>query len=167
MLGSKRSFGTKHFGLAAAALAGLALLPDLSHAGPLTELALHGSNLRLHRPMDLCVGGARSASCRSTIETALRAATTTTGTRLYDTLASSNQSRQTLSAASAGEERELAGHSLALKFNDDPEWKRRAKVMARDGLPFMRLPESGNRELLVGITPHGMFGFSLKDKTSD
>ena len=41
----------------------------------------------------------------------------------------------------------------------------RAKVMAHDGLPFMRMPEAGNRELVVGITPHGMLGFSLKDTT--
>ena len=153
-----------------AALLGVALLPALGRAGGLAELTRHDSNnVHPHAPMELCVGGARTASCRSTLETALRAATSaaTTRSRLYGVLASGNQSHPMMAVNFAGEDRELGGHALALKFNDDPEWKRRAKVMARDGLPFMRLPESGNRELVVGITPHGMFGFSLKDKTTD
>lgn len=162
------------YGLTAAVLFALALLCSLARAGTMAQLTLH-SNLHLHRPMELCVGLSHSASCRSTIETALRTATTvSTRGRLYEALVSSSHtSRASLTpgarepasfGAFAGEASAVAGHSLSLKFNDDPEWKRRAKVMARDGLPFMRLPESGNRELLVGITPHGMLGFSLKAK---
>jgi hypothetical protein len=116
--------------------------------------------------MELCVGLARSIACRSTLETVVRSATTTvtsTRGRLYEALISNH--RAVLgSGASIGEPREIAGHQLALKINDDPEWKKRAVGLAHDGLPFVRLPESGNREFIFGITPHGFLGFSLKDK---
>ena len=55
----------------------------------------------------------------------------------------------------------------SLRFNEDPEWKRRAKILARDGLPFMRMPEGANHELLVGVTPHGQLGVSLRDTTGE
>ncbi len=160
---------TRRLSLAATAVLGLALVPALGRAGSMAELASHVSKASLHAPMELCVGVSRSASCRSTIDTAIRAATsqTTLRGRLSEALTSGNPPHQTLPASFANEAGESGGRSLALKFNDDPEWKRRAKVMARDGLPFMRLPQSGNRELLVGITPHGMLGFSLQDKTTD
>lgn len=170
MLGDRASLGTMRYGLATAALLGLALLPGATLAGTLGELTLHSSPLSLHRPMELCVGVSSSASCRSTIETALRAATSVGRPRsgLYEALVRGNPSHHELtSVSSAAEDHEFSAHPLALKFNEEPEWKRRAKVMARDGLPFMRLPQSGNRELIVGITPHGLFGFSLKDKTTD
>jgi hypothetical protein len=167
MLGHGTSLRIELYGLAAAAVLGVALLPGAVRAGTLTELALHKGNLSAHPPMELCVGVSRSANCRSTIETALRAATSVGTPRgaLYEALGSANPSHQMTSVSSAGEDRELGARSLALKFNEDPEWKRRATVIARDGLPFMRLPQSGNRELLVGITPHGLLGFSLRDKT--
>jgi hypothetical protein len=67
-------------------------------------------------------------------------------------------------APPAGEESALQ-HQIVLKFNEDPEWKRRAKVLAHDGLPFLRMPQGENHELLVGITPRGLLGVSLKDTT--
>jgi hypothetical protein len=151
-------------GFAAAVVLGVAWLPGAARAGALAELTLHKGNLNARPSMELCVGVSRSANCRSTIETALRAATSggTPRGALYEALTSATPSHQMTSPA--GEDRELGVRSLALKFNEDPEWKKRAKVMARDGLPFMRLPQSGNRELLVGITPHGLLGFSLRDK---
>jgi hypothetical protein len=116
--------------------------------------------------MELCVGLGRSAACRSTLDTAVRSATSTASStrgRLYEALISNHRAILG-SGGSFGEVREVAGHQLALKINDDPEWKKRAAGLARDGLPFIRLPESGNREFTFGITPHGLLGFSLKGK---
>lgn len=137
-----------------------------AEAGTLAQLQLQATAAKLRASiephvsghMDLCVGVARTANCRAAFETALRSATPTSSTRgrLYETLAANHSN-----AASEIESR----HVIALKFSEDPEWKRRAKVMAHDGLPFVRMPEGSNRELIVGITPHGMLGFSLKDTT--
>jgi hypothetical protein len=140
-----------------AAAGTLARLQFQAHAAKLSPaLASRFDMERAH--MDLCVEAARTANCRAALETALRAATQANivRTRLYGAI-----------AADRGEmaPNVVDPHAIALKFNEDPEWKRRAKVMAHDGLPFMRMPEAGNRELIVGITPHGMLGFSLKDTT--
>jgi hypothetical protein len=66
-----------------------------------------------------------------------------------------------LSAASESHE------SLPLRFNTDPEWKKRAQVLARAALTFLRMPEGGNREFTVGINRHGMLGFLQKDTTGE
>jgi hypothetical protein len=57
--------------------------------------------------------------------------------------------------------------SLPLRFNTDPEWKKRAQVLAREGLTFLRMPAGGSRELTVGINRHGMLGFALKDTSGE
>jgi hypothetical protein len=139
-----------------------------AQAGTLAQLQLQASSSKvraaLQQPqqqrMELCVGFARGANCRATLETALRSTTPASASRgqLYQAVAASHTTPVT-------EDSGLRDHQIAVKFNEDPEWKRRAKVMARDGLPFMRIPEGANRELLVGITPHGTLGFSLKDTT--
>jgi hypothetical protein len=139
-----------------------------AQAGTLAQLQLQASSSKvraaleqhLQQRMELCVGFARSANCRTALETALRATAPASASRgqLYRALAAAHTTPVT---ADSG----LHEHQIALQFNEDPEWKRRAKVMARDGLPFMRMPQGANRELLVGITPHGTLGFSLKDTT--
>ena len=139
-----------------------------AQAGTLAKLQLQASAAtlrtiapRIAGPMDLCVGAARTATCRAALESALQRTATQPSaarSRLYEALAAHHAN-----VASQIE----STHQIALKFNEDPAWKRRAKVMAHDGLPFMRMPESGNRELIVGITPHGMLGFSLKDTTGE
>ncbi|HSY07577.1 MAG TPA: hypothetical protein VK820_03465 [Steroidobacteraceae bacterium] len=142
----------------------LAALMMSAQAGTLAQLQMQASaadkvRTALQPHMDLCVGVARSAGCRAAFETALRATQpNSTRGRLYEALATSH-------SPPAGAAHEIQGHAIAIKFDEDPEWKRRAKVMAHDGLPFVRMPEGSNRELLVGITPHGMLGFQLKDTT--
>jgi hypothetical protein len=136
-----------------------------AQAGTLAQLQLQASNSKVRaallqhvqQPMELCVGS-RNANCRATLETALRATTPASASRgqLYQALAASH---------TAPVSEDIALHQIAIKFNEDPEWKRRAKVLARDGIPFMRMPQGTNRELLVGITPHGTLGVSLKDTT--
>jgi len=66
-----------------------------------------------------------------------------------------------LSAASESHE------SLPLRFNTDAEWKKCAKVLARDGFTLLRMPGGGIREFTVGINRHGMLGFLQKDTTSE
>jgi hypothetical protein len=139
-----------------------------AYAGTLAQLHLPASAAKaravavavVQPHIELCVGVARGASCRATFETALRTsqASATRG-RLYESLATNR-------VPPAAEESDLQ-HQIVLKFNEDPEWKRRAKVLAHDGLPFVRMPQGENHELLVGITPRGLLGVSLKDTTGE
>jgi hypothetical protein len=138
-----------------------------AHAGPLSQLQLNAqantAKLRsavqqIQQRVDLCIGIAHSASCRVAFESALRRTNEPeVKSRFYKSLGS---------RATVVEDTELA-HPITLKFNEDPEWKRRAKVLAKDGLPFVRLPEGPNHQLLVGITPRGQFGVCLKDTTGE
>jgi hypothetical protein len=136
-----------------------------AEAGPLAELRLQASALKLRsavqQHMEFCVGVARGANCRATFETALGTTTPASAIRgrLYESVAAYR-------APPASEDMEPQ-HQIALKFNEDPEWKRRAKVLAHDGLPFVRMPQGANHELLVGITPRGLLGVSLKDTTGE
>jgi hypothetical protein len=175
MLGHRTTLKTG-YKLGAAAAVALVLAPgpwnDATHAGTLAQLQLQAHAAKLSpwvaarveavragtSHMDVCVGFARTPGCRAALETALRSAAqvSVARSRLYGAMAADR---------SASAPNVIDTHEIALKFNEDPEWKRRAKVMAHDGLPFMRMPEGTNRELIVGITPHGTFGFSLKDTT--
>jgi hypothetical protein len=138
-----------------------------AQAGPLAQLQLHAqastaklraSVQQIQQRVELCVGIAHSASCRVAFESALRQTSQPEAKgRLYKSLGS---------RASVVEDTEQV-HTITLKFNEDPEWKRRAKVLAHDGLPFVRLPEGPNHQLLVGITPRGLLGVSLKDTTGE
>jgi len=130
-------------------------------AGTLAELQLQASAAKL-RPaakprMELCVGAPRGANCGAAFESALRASApeSSANVRLYEAVAAH--------LAPAHADPDLHGHLLALKFNEDPEWQRRAKALAHEGLPFVRMPQGVNHELIVGITPRGMLGFQLKD----
>jgi len=156
----------KHYGAGAAAALALMLVPGPwvpdAHAGTLSQLqaqASAASKLRSAAHVELCVGVARSASCRETFETALRQTRAPLATR--SALSESPSANRTPLAYEDSERL----HPFALKFNEDPDWKRRAKVLAHDGLPFVRLPQGVNHELLVGITPRGLLGVSLKDTT--
>ena len=136
-------------------------LAQLQQAQALTSKLRAAVQQHMQEHVDLCVGVARSASCRVAFESALRQTTqpsTSTG-RLYESLAAGR-------APPASENSELQ-HQITLRFNEDPEWKRRAKILAKDGLPFMRLPEGPNHQLLVGVTPRGLLGISLKDTTGE
>jgi len=141
-----------------------------AQAGPLSQLQLqlhaeaNTAKLRsavqqVQQRVELCVGIAHSASCRAAFESALRQ-TSQPGAakdRFYKSLGS---------RTSAPEDTEQS-HPITVKFNEDPEWKRRAKILAHDGLPFVRMPQGANHELLVGITPRGLLGVSLKDTTGE
>jgi hypothetical protein len=142
----------------------LAAVTSPAHGGALANLQAQSKHIRLRQPIELCVGMARSAACSSTLETAVRSAaagTSSTRGRLYEALITSHSG---FSSGTFGEIHEVAGHALALRINDDPQWKKRAIGLAHDGLPFVRIPESGNREFTFGITPHGLLGFALKGK---
>lgn len=143
--------------------------PWMAHAwaGTLAQLRAQAATSRLRTAMqrhavDLCVGGARSASCRVAFETALRQTSQSQapGSRLHPSMVFNR-------SAAVSESSDLQQHQMSLRFNEDPEWKRRAKILARDGLPFMRMPEGANHELLVGVTPHGQLGVSLRDTTGE
>jgi len=175
MLRKGRHLNTRH-GLGAAAAVALIFAPgpwmaDAS-AGTLAQLQAQAVTSKLRtaiqqhvqqhmQHVELCVGVARSANCRVAFETALRQTTqpSTTRGRLYESLSANR-------APSASETSELQ-HQITLRFNEDPEWKRRAKILARDGLPFVRMPQGSNHELLVGVTPHGTLGVSLRDTTGE
>jgi hypothetical protein len=153
---------------AAAAVLGMVLSPGpwmaSAQAGTLAQLQLQASAAKVRSALqpriETCVGVTRSPSCRAAFETALRGTIPTNAPRgaLYQSLLN-NRSAPAEAGVSA------QGHALAVKFYEDPEWQRRAKSLARDGIPFMRMPEGSNHELLVGITPRGTFGFALKDTT--
>jgi hypothetical protein len=170
MLGHATNLKTR-YGLGVAAALTLVLLPGPwlrnAQAGPLSQLQVQASVAKLRAAahvetahIESCIGVARSPSCREAFETALRQTRAPLAARgaLYGSLAGNR-------APLANEDSEQ--HPFALKFNEDPEWKRRAKVLARDGIPFVRIPQGVNHQLLVGITPHGQFGVSLKDTTGE
>jgi hypothetical protein len=134
-----------------------------AEAGTLAQLQREASAAKvrsvLQPRIETCVGIARSPSCRAAFETALRGATPNASRgALYQALMSNR-------SVPAGAGVSAQAHQIAVKFYEDPEWQRRAKGFARDGLPFMRVPEGINHELLVGITARGTFGFALKDTT--
>lgn len=136
-------------------------LAQLQQAQAVTSKLRAAMQQHMQAHVDLCVGVARSPSCRVAFESALRQTTqpSTTKGRLYESLAASR-------APPTSESSEFQ-HQITLRFNEDPEWKRRAKILAKDGLPFMRLPEGPNHQLLVGVTPRGLLGISLKDTTGE
>ena len=163
---------TRH-GLSAALVIALIFAPGPwmadAFAGTLAQLQAQVATSKLRtaiqqhmqQRVDLCVGVARSASCRVAFETALRQTTqpSTTRGRLYESLV--------VNRAPPPSENAEFPHQITLRFNEDPEWKRRAKILARDGLPFVRMPQGANHELLVGVTPHGQLGVSLRDTTGE
>jgi hypothetical protein len=162
------------YGLGAAVAVALLFAPGPwmadACAGTLAQLQAQAATSKLRAAMqqrmqqhvDLCVGVARSANCRVAFESALRQTTqpSTTRGRLYESVVMNR------AAPPAGEIAEFQ-HQITLRFNEDPEWKRRAKILARDGLPFVRMPQGANHELLVGVTPHGQLGVSLRDTTGE
>jgi len=142
----------------------LALIPGTwsahAHAGTLAQLQLPARVSKMRAPMDLCVSVSRTAGCRAAIESALASASARGGPlKSRPAIALAASRTQTV-------ETELDSHrTLAVKFYADPEWKRRATTIAHEGLTLVRVAEGANREFTVGITPHGMLGFALKDTT--
>jgi hypothetical protein len=169
MMSDGRNYKTRcRLGAAAAVALIFAPGPWMAHAwaGPLAQLQAEVASSKLRAAVqrhvvELCVGVARSASCRVAFETALRQTIqpSSNGSHLYQSVV--------LNRTSAVSESSEAQHPVTLRFNEDPEWKRRAKILARDGLPFMRMPQGQNHELLVGVTPHGQLGVSLRDTTGE
>jgi hypothetical protein len=164
MLGHATSFKVR---LSAAAALGLMLLPGPwlrdAQAGTLAELRAQASaaKQRSAAHVELCVGVARSASCRAAFETALRQTRAPLATR--SALSESFAADRAPLASEDSERQRL----FALKFNDDATLKHRIKVLAHDGLTFVRVPQGANHELMVGITPRGLLGVSLKDTTGE
>ena len=147
----------------------LALLPavgsGIAHAGTLAQLQMQATSARHASRMDLCVAALRSPACRAALESALHTqvqqaeAVTFRGRTRFMPQAFANAAI----LAPAFEARE----PLPLKFNTDPEWKKRAIVMAHEGLTFLRMPQGASHEFLIGINRQGRLGFSLKDTTGE
>jgi hypothetical protein len=130
-------------------------------AGTLAQLQLQSRAVRSPPHMDLCVGGAHTPHCRAALDTALHPTAQTVA--LKGGPQNEAQFYSSARFSNAAEARE----PLPLKFNIDPEWKKRAIVIAHEGLTFLRMPEGANHEFIVGINRHGMLGFSLKDTTGE
>lgn len=130
-------------------------------AATLAQLQMQSRAGKSAPRMDLCVGGARTPNCRAALDTAPHAALQPVVLRGRPQAQREFYSSGRLSIAADARE------ALPLKFNTDPQWKNRAKVMAREGLTFVRVPEGANHEFIVGINRHGMLGFSLKDTTGE
>jgi hypothetical protein len=60
----------------------------------------------------------------------------------------------------------VASESFApLAFEDrNPRWIRRIETLAEEGIAFKRLKQGPDRELVFGITPDGLLGFSLNER---
>jgi hypothetical protein len=104
---------------------------------------------------------ARTPTCRAALDTSLRAAAQAVALKGRPEDARGFYASGRLSAAAETRE------ALPLKFNMDPEWKKRAKVLAHEGLTLLRMPEGASHEFVVGINRHGMLGFSLRDTTGE
>lgn len=138
-----------------------AAAPRDARAGTLAQLQLQSRAVKNRTRMDLCVGVSRAPSCRAAIDTALHAAAQSVALKGRPQAERGSYSNARLSSTSQSHE------PLPVKFNTDPEWKKRAIVIAHEGLTFLRLPEGGNHEFIVGINRRGMLGFSLKDTTGE
>jgi hypothetical protein len=137
----------------------LAFWTDDGHAGTLAQLQLQFRAVKHPPRMDLCVGGARTPNCRAALEGALHAVTQTVALKSWPQSAHGFYS----SGVTLSESRE----PLPVRFNTDPQWKKRAILIAHEGLTFLRMPQGGGRELTLGINRHGILGFSLKDSNGD
>jgi hypothetical protein len=132
-----------------------------AYAGTLAQLQMQSRAVKSAPRMDLCLGGARTANCRAAIDTALHAAVQSVA------LKGRPLAEHELSSAAQPAPAFASPQAQPLKFNTDPEWKKRAIVIAHEGLTFMRLPQGASHELVVGINRHGILGFSLKDTTGE
>jgi hypothetical protein len=147
-----------------AALA-LTLLPTfgtgVAQAGTLAQLQMQARSVGRAPRIDLCVGGARTLACRAALESALH-----TQAQALAFKGRADTMPQAYAAAKVSPAFE-AREPLPLKFNTDPEWKKRAIVMAHEGLTFLRMPQGASHEFLIGINRQGRLGFSLKDTTGE
>jgi hypothetical protein len=129
-----------------------------AHAGTLAQLQFQFRAGRHPAHMDLCVGGARTPNCRAALESALHGVTQTLALKSRAPSAHGFYSSVTVSESP---------DALPVKFDTDPQWKKRAILIAHEGLTFLRMPQGGGRELTVGINRHGILGISLKDSSGD
>lgn len=54
----------------------------------------------------------------------------------------------------------------ALHFEEAPAWQRRLEHVAEHGILFKRMKRGPDHELLIGLTRHGVLGFSLEERSS-
>jgi len=52
-----------------------------------------------------------------------------------------------------------------LQFNERPAWQERLDWIGRHGLPFARLRDNRDSQLVVGMHPDGYFGVFLTPRT--
>ena len=50
-----------------------------------------------------------------------------------------------------------------LRFQKRAAWVRRLETLGKEGIPFVRIPQGPDSELVVGITRKGLLGVSLKE----
>ena len=66
-----------------------------------------------------------------------------------------------LTAPAAG----LPQLDATVQFNERPAWQERLDWIARHGLPFARLRDNRDSQLVVGMHPDGYFGVFLTPRT--
>lgn len=138
---------------------GVGFCGEETHAGPLAQLQIQSRTVKSPPRMDLCVGGARTPKCRAALDSALHSAAH---------LLASRGTAQSGHAFYSSDAMVFASREpLPVTFNTDPEWKKRAIRMAHEGLTFLRMPQGGGREFIVGINRHGFLGFSLQDSNGN
>ena len=154
---------THRLGVLAALALTLAPAPwvQQARAGTLEKLEFQARTLNSAVRVSPCAAMARTPSCRAALDTSLRAAAQAIALKGRPDEERGFYASGRLSAASESHE------PLPLKFNMDPEWKKHAKVLAREGLTLLRVPQGVGHEFVVGINRHGMLGFSLKDTTGE
>jgi hypothetical protein len=130
-------------------------------AGTLAQLQLQSRAVKNAPRMNLCVGLSRTPNCRAALDTALHSAAQIVSLKGGAQAPHASYSQAMVSVTTSSQQ------SMALKFDTDPQWKKRALTMAHEGLTLLRMPQSGNREFTVGINRHGMLGFALKDTTGE
>lgn len=132
---------------------------QVAYAGTLAQLQFQSRAVKSLLRMDLCVGGARTPRCRAPLDTVLHAAAQTVVLKGRPHSAHGFYA----SGAVVAESRE----PLPVKFNTEPEWKKRAILVSHEGLTFLRMPQGGGREFTVGINRLGILGFSLTASNGD
>ncbi|HEY5102405.1 MAG TPA: hypothetical protein VII70_06450 [Steroidobacteraceae bacterium] len=130
-------------------------------AGTLAQLQLQSRAVKNAPRMNFCVALSRTPNCRDALDTALHSAAQIVALR--GGAPAQHVSYSPFMGSAAIEPQQ----SMALKFNTDPQWKKRALTLAHEGLTLLRVPQSGHREFTVGINRHGMLGFALKDTTGE
>lgn len=128
----------------------------LALAAPITNAddKRHSKSPRKIPAANLCVNVDSNPTC----DAAFAAALQSVAGMSQVSVASMSQLQVVVSAP-----REAGPHGIQpLRFQKRAPWVRRLETLGKEGIPFARVPQGPDSELVVGINRKGVLGFELK-----